>query len=124
MEATVLGVRLAGEAATIAIDIPEGVRGIYSGAQRGLYVEGVRDFGRGLIRTMPQSVFSAKVRWDYVDFDTSLPGTSTGQVSVGANFRPTQDTAIKFDFVRGRRRDEFNNLGEHAFLLFSFATYF
>jgi hypothetical protein len=89
-----------------------------------LYVEGVRSFWRGRVATMPNSSFVAKVRWDYVDFDTGVPGTSTAQLSVGANFRPTLDTALKFDFVRGRRRDEFNNLGQHALLLFSIATYF
>ena len=33
-------------------------------------------------------------------------------------------TALKFDYVRGRGRDRFNNLAEHAFVLFSLATYF
>jgi hypothetical protein len=73
---------------------------------------------------MPQSSFAAKARWDYVDFDTGVVGTSTAQVSVGLNFRPTMDSVLKLDFVRGRGRDEFNNLGEHAYLLFSLATYF
>jgi hypothetical protein len=65
-----------------------------------------------------------KARFDYVDFDTDLEGTSIAQVTVGVNFRPTQDSALKLDFVRGRGRDEFNNLGEHAFVLASLATYF
>ena len=123
-EAIVAGVRLTGEGAVAGIDVPEGLRGIYSTAQRGFYVEGVREFGRGLVRTMPQSSFAAKARWDYVDFDTGVVGTSTAQVSVGLNFRPTMDSVLKLDFVRGRGRDEFNNLGEHAYLLFSLATYF
>ena len=123
-EAIVAGVRLTGEGAVAGIDVPQGLRGIYSTAQRGFYVEGVREFGRGLVRTMPQSSFAAKARWDYVDFDTGVVGTSTAQVSVGLNFRPTMDSVLKLDFVRGRGRDEFNNLGEHAYLLFSLATYF
>ena len=56
--------------------------------------------------------------------DKDSPGESIGQVTAGANFRPTQDTAIKFDFVRGRGRDRFNNLAQHAFVLGSIATYF
>jgi hypothetical protein len=123
-EATVLGVRLSGEAARATLDVPAGLAGIYASEQRGIYAEGVRDFWRGRIRTMPQSSFAAKARFDYVDFDTAIDGTSIAQVTVGLNFRPTQDSAIKLDFVRGRGRDEFNNLGEHAFLLASLATYF
>ena len=123
-EATVLGVRLSGEAARATLDVPDGLRGIYASAQRGIYVEGVLDFWRGRIRTMRQSAFAVKVRFDYVDFDTDLVGTSIAQLTAGLNFRPTQDSAIKLDFVRGRGRDEFNNLGEHAFVLASLATYF
>lgn len=123
-EAAVLGVELRGEAARATLDVPEGLAGIYASEQRGIYVEGVRDFWRGRVATMPQSAFAVKARFDYVDFDTDLEGTSIAQVTVGVNFRPTQDSAIKLDFVRGRGRDEFNNLGEHAFVLASIATYF
>jgi hypothetical protein len=76
------------------------------------------------VRTMPSSSFAAKVRFDYVDFDAPRVGQSTGQVTLGANFRPTQDSVLKLDFVRGHSRDEFNNRVDHAFLLFSIATYF
>jgi hypothetical protein len=123
-ETEVVGVELRGEAAVARIDVPEGLTGIYASRQRGFFVEGVRSFGRGWIKTMPTSSFAVKARADYVDFDASLVGQSTAQVTVGANFRPTQDTALKFDYVRGRGRDRFNNLAEHAFFLFSLATYF
>ena len=123
-EASVAGVRLSGEAARAAIDVPEGLAGIYASEQRGIYVEGVYDFWRRRIRTMPQSAFAVKARLDYMDFDTAIEGTSIAQATVGLNFRPTQDSVIKLDYVRGRGRDEFNNLGEHAFVLASLATYF
>lgn len=123
-EATVAGIRFAGEAARATIDIPPGLTGIYASRQRGIYVEGVRDFWRGRISTMPRSVFAAKIRWDYIDFDSDRDGTSIGQLTAGLNFRPTEDSVLKFDYVRGRGRDEFNNLGQHAFFLASIATYF
>ena len=123
-EATVLGVRLNGEAARATVDVPEGLRGIYATQQRGIYVEAVRDFGRGWITTAPQSLFAVKARFDYMDFDTEVVGTSIAQITVGLNFRPTLDSVLKLDFVRGRGRDEFNNLGQHAFVLASLATYF
>jgi hypothetical protein len=123
-EVHVLGVQVAGEAALAAIDIAPSLTGIYASRQRGAYVEAVRSFGRGLISTMPSSSFAAKVRFDYVDFDSERVGQSVGQVTLGANFRPTQDSVVKLDYVRGRSRDEFNNRADHAFLLFSLATYF
>ena len=123
-EATVAGIRFSGEAARATIDIPPGLVGIYASKQRGVYVEGVRDFWRGKISTMPRSTFAAKLRWDYIDFDSERDGTSIGQLTAGLNFRPTEDSVLKFDYVRGRGRDEFNNLGQHAFFLASLATYF
>jgi len=84
----------------------------------------VREFGHRLIRTMPESFFALKARVDYVDFDVDREGSDQRQISIGFNFRPTRDTAIKFDYVRGNSRDEFNNKSQHAFLLASLATYF
>ena len=123
-ETRILSTTISGEAALARIDIPPGLRGIYASRQRGWYVEGVHELGRGWIRTMPQSSFALKARWDYVKFDAEIPGESAGQVTVGANFRPTRDSALKLDYVRGRGRDRFNNLAHHAFLLASIATYF
>ena len=123
-EASVFGVRLTGEAARVKVNVPAGLEGIYASKQHGVYVEAVREFWRGRISTMRKSSFAAKVRWDYVDFNSDLDGTSIGQISAGFNFRPTEDSALKLDYVRGRGRDEFNNLGQHAFLLASIATYF
>ena len=123
-ETRVLGTTIAGEAALARIDVPPGLVGVYASRQHGWYLEGVRDFGAGWIRTMPTSTFALKARWDYVKFDADIDGESAGQVTVGVNFRPTRDTALKFDYVRGRGRDRFNNLAQHAFILASLATYF
>ena len=123
-EAHMMGIRLTGEAALAAIDVPPGLAGIYASRQRGMYAEAVRPFGRGWVRTMPSSSFAAKARFDYVDFDTDAAGQETRQVSLGLNFRPTQDSVLKFDYVRGRSRNEFNTAADHAFVLFSLATYF
>jgi hypothetical protein len=123
-EARVAGVELSGEAVAANLDIPSGLEGIYAAAQRGLYVQAVRDFGRGWVRTMPNSFFEIGTRYDVVDFDSEFIGDSLQRVTVGLNFRPTEDTALKLDYVRGNTRDRFNNLGEEAGLLFSIATYF
>ncbi|MGQ0814718.1 MAG: hypothetical protein ACT4O1_09650 [Gemmatimonadota bacterium] len=124
LEATLAGLVITGEAALVRIDVPPGLQGIYAERQHGLYVEAIREFGRSWIRTMRGSAFAAKARLDYVDFDTQLDGSSTAQVTLGLNFRPTRDSVLKLDFVRGRGHDQFNNRAEHAFLLASIATYF
>ncbi|MDA1081158.1 MAG: hypothetical protein O2973_05680 [Gemmatimonadetes bacterium] len=123
-DAMIGGTRVQGEAARATVQIPPGLAGIYSGSQRGIFVEAIREFGRGLVRTLPASTFAAKVRWDAVDFNTALPGDSRIQFTAGVNFRPTAESVLKLDYVRGRVRDDFNNLGNRAALLLSLATYF
>ena len=123
-DAAIAGFKVQGEAATASVQIPPGLIGIYASSQRGAFVEVVREFGRGLVRTLPQSTFAAKLRWDTVDFNTAIPGDSQMQFTAGVNFRPTRESVLKFDFVRGRARDEFNNASERAGFLLSLATYF
>lgn len=118
------GVRIVGEAAVASIDVAPGLRGIYADRQHGWYVEGVREFGRQWLRALPTSSFAVKLRWDYVDFDARLRGRSAAQFTGGVNFRPTAESVLKLDYVRGRGRDEFNNRADHAFVLASLATYF
>jgi hypothetical protein len=123
-EARVLGVSVTGEAAVARVEVPAGLAGIYAARQRGLYVQAMRPFLRGFVATMPQSHFAAGVRVDVVDFDADIPGDSERRVTAGVNFRPTQDSVVKLDYVRGRSRDRFNNPADLAKLLFSVATYF
>lgn len=124
LETQLIGVQVSAELALARIDVSPGLRGIYASKQHGWYIEGVREIGRGWLRTVPGSAFALKARWDHVDFDTDLRGRSASQVTVGANFRPTQESVLKLDLVRGRGRDEFNNRADHAFFLMSLATYF
>jgi hypothetical protein len=124
VEATALGMDLSGEAVRATIDVPAGLEGIYATEQRGLYIQAVRSFGHDWVRTMPGSYFEAGVRYDGVDFDSGLTGDTAHRGTLGLNFRPTRDTALKFNYLRGRTRDRFNNLGDDAGVLFSIATYF
>ena len=123
-EASVAGVRLQGEMGVARIDIPPGLRGIYAERQGGLYLQALRPFGAGWVRTMPQSEFAGLARLDVVDFDRDVAGDNVLRVSLGLNFRPTRDTALKLNYTRGASRDRFNNRSDHAGLLFSVATYF
>lgn len=124
MEATLAGVVFSGEAVAARVDVPSGLDGIFASRQQGLYVQAVHDFGHGIIRTMPGSYFQAGIRYDAVDFDARLTGDSSQSATLGLNFRPTSDTAVKLNYVRGWTRDRFNNLGEIAGLQLSIATYF
>ena len=124
VETRLLGTTLSGEAALASINVPPGLRGIYAEKQHGWYVQGVREFGHGLLRPLPESFVALKIRWDFVKFDAAIAGENAGRVTAGATFRPTRDSALKLDYGRGRTRDRFNNLSEQAFLLASMATYF
>jgi hypothetical protein len=120
----IAGFRLTGEAARAHIEVAQSLEGIYATAQRGFFLDIVREFGTGLVATMPASYFAAKARLEAVDFDTDIAGDDVAQLALGLNFRPTRDTAIKLDWVRGRTLDRFRNRADHAALLFSLATYF
>ena len=84
----------------------------------------MRPFGAGWVSVMPSSTFAVAARVDVVDFDTELDGDNTRQVSLGLNFRPTSDTVLKLNYVRGVSRDRFNNPSDFAKGLFSIASYF
>lgn len=124
LEAAVGGFRLMGEGALVEVDVSPDLAGVYASTQRGFYLEVLRDFGRGWIRTMPASFFSAGIRIDVIDLDADIAGDNARQASLGANFRPTEDTVFKFNYVRGTTRDRFNNRTDHGAFLFSIATYF
>ena len=124
LEADLFGIRFMGEGGQAFIDIDPGLQGIYASKQAGVYFEGMYDFGRRWIRTMPKSFFSAGARIDVLDRDSDIPGDNINQLSLGFNFRPTIETVFKFNYVRGRERDRFNNPSDFARLLFSVATYF
>lgn len=117
-------VALQGELATASIDIPPGLQGIFASRQRGAYLDASLPFGAGWVAAMPASSFTAKLRIDAIDFDSDRPGNAVRQVSVGINFRPTSDTVLKLDVVRGRSSNEFNIDAHHARVLMSLATYF
>jgi hypothetical protein len=118
------GVRIRGEFVLAKIELPPGLAGVYSASQRGFFAEVLRDFGEGWIRTMPSSTFTAGARFEAVDFDADRAGDSIRQLSLGVNFRPTPETAVKLDYVRGRSFDGFENQADHAAVMFSLATYF
>lgn len=124
IETAVAGFALSGEAALVDIEIPPSLVDIAARRQAGGYLDVERVVARELLATMPASTLSAKLRLDAVDFDRHRAGDVITRISIGFNFRPTPDTALKLDYVRGRERDRFNSGSDTAALLFSLATYF
>ena len=115
---------LLGEYARASIDVPEQLMDFQADNQQGLYVQGNVHFLRGLVPALPQSVFTGVVRYGLVDFDTDIDGDSQNRLTLGLNFRPTEDTAFKLDYQYNWLRDGFNLEARSAGLLFSAATYF
>ena len=71
------------------------------------------------------SVVTLVVRGDWVDFDTDHDGEKEEGFTLGANFRPTEETVFKFDYnwtwmtpLAGDKGDAANRF------FFTFATYF
>jgi hypothetical protein len=123
-EFTLAGFRVSGEAALARADIPAGLQPIYASRQAGWYADITRDFGAGWVRTAPSSTFTLKARLDAIDLDADAVGQHVRQASAGINFRPTSESVIKLEMVRGWSYDQFNNRSDFARLLASFATYF
>ncbi|MBM4194215.1 MAG: hypothetical protein FJ202_07550 [Gemmatimonadetes bacterium] len=123
LDATAFGVRFQGELVSAAVDLDDGLRATHASRQRGWYAEFVRELGVR-VPTLPQSTLAAKVRLDAVDFDSERAGDTVKQVTAGLTFRPTRESALKLDVVRGRARDDFSNPSERFAVLISVATYF
>ena len=124
LEADIHGFVVSGEGVSASIDVPDGLTGVYAAAQRGIYLQVVRELGQGWVPTMPNSSFEVGVRYDGVDFDSDLIGDSAQRGSIAFNFRPSADAVLKLNYFRGRTRDRFNNAGDSAGVVFSIATYF
>ena len=124
LETEVVGVQVTGEAALVRLDMPSSLENIAASRQAGGYVDLEYPFLRGFPATMPNATLSAKLRFDAVDFDREQAGDGVARVSAGFNFRPTPDTVLKAEYVRGRERDRFNSPAETVAFLFSLATYF
>ncbi len=117
------GIEFQGEYAQASIDVPA-ESGIFQESQRGFYAQVNAHFGRDRLAVFPGSVFTAAVRYGMVDFDANTDGDDHRRFTVGVNFRPAEDSVLKFDYQRNWKRDPFENEVRGAALLFSMATYF
>jgi len=115
---------LRGELARAKIDVQPSLLGIYAEEQRGVYAQLSYRFARRFFTLLPQSHFTAIVRFDAVDFDADLKGDSHNRLTLGLNFRPIPDTVFKLDYSRNYVRDRVNTRVDGAAIRFGMATYF
>lgn len=115
---------LLGEYARAHVDVPQPLVGLFAQRQQGVYAQVNGHFGKGLFPALPQSIFTATLRYDYADFDAEARGDSHRKVTVGLNFRPTEDTVFKLNYVRSRITDAVPTSVPGAAILFGVATYF
>jgi len=112
-----------GEYALSAADIDRARYPTAAENQSGLYVQANYHLLYDVF--MNGSVVTLVARGDRVNFDTDHDGDSEDGFTLGANFRPTEETVFKFDYnwtwttpLAGEKGDAANRF------FFSFATYF
>lgn len=116
-------VEFMGELATATIGLPDAND---DRTQLGFYGQAAWHFLPGKVSGLPNSIFTAVARYDQVDFDTDDEGDRVRRLTLGGNFRITEDTALKADMSRSwtlARGDSEEGDGVDAFR-FSVATYF
>jgi hypothetical protein len=115
-----------GEGAMAGADFVSGGPEPGKAESAGFYLEGRFHFLDGLVKALPQSVFTGAARVDYVDQDRNTDGVDQERLTIGLNFRPTEETVFKNDFLfdktRGGGVSEWSDT--ETGYRFSIATYF
>ncbi len=90
---------LLGEGALLHADLPGALRTAgYGTRQSGVYLQGNYHFGYGWLPPSATSAFTAVVRYGRVDLDRDRPGADESRFSMGFNWRPVPDAALKADY--------------------------
>lgn len=120
---TVGSLELQGEGVMVAADIDRDLLPETAEAQRGAYLQAnwhvLHD------KLLPGSVVTLVARGDWVDYDSDNDGDAEEGVTIGANFRPTEETVIRIDHNWRKVTPPGGEKGDaEGRLFFSFATYF
>ncbi len=132
-------VEILGELALASADVPRSLQDAAAKAtradgsartiaesQRGGYAQANVHFAAGAWTKFPESIWTAVVRADYVDYDADLGGDDARAITAGLNFRPVEDAAFKWDVVwrwgRGETVSAWGDSNRKG--SFSIATYF
>jgi len=113
-----------GEYALASVDLPEALADRVADGQQGAYVQANFHFLHDV--AFDGSLFTAVVRGDWMDYDRDETSDDTRGLTVGVNFRPTEETAFKLDhgwfWDRAPGSDTAASADRRIF--FSFASYF
>jgi hypothetical protein len=122
-KATFGSLEIQGEAALAGADIDRTKYPTAAENQSGLYAQANYHLLHDVI--MNGSVATLVVRGDWVDYDRDRAGDAEQGFTLGANFRPTEDTVFKFDYNwTWWTPVEQAKTGPTNRFFFSFATYF
>ena len=86
-----------GEYALARADIDRAVHPTAADAQQGVYGQFNVHFGHD--KMLPESVWTAVARLDWVDYNSDLDGDSEMGLTLGLNFRPVEDAVLKLDYT-------------------------
>jgi hypothetical protein len=116
-------VELQGEVALVKAEVDRAAYPTVAESQSGAYAQVNWHLLHDAL--MAGSVFTVVARGDWIDFDTDTGGDAEEGLTLGANFRPTEETVFKLDYSWTSGTPP---LGEKdaavGRLFFSFATYF
>jgi hypothetical protein len=70
----------------------------FTTAQRGAYLQFNYHFLQGTVAGFPNSTFTGVVRLDHLDLDADRDGNLQQRLSLGLNWRPIEQSAIKIDY--------------------------
>lgn len=120
---TIGSLELQGEGVMVSADIDRDLLPDTAESQRGGYVQAnwhvLHD------KLLPGSVVTLVARGDWVDYDSDHDGDAEEGVTIGANFRPTEETVIRIDHNWRKGTPLGGEKGDaEGRLFFSFATYF
>ncbi len=119
-----LGFRLSGEAASVKVQLPSTLAGLFASRQAGVTLELSRGFAVGRLRSLPDSWFTLAVRAEALDFDRDLAGDSSRALTLGLNFRPVRESVFKLACTRRWDRDRFANQDASVAWVLGLASYF
>jgi len=112
------------EYAKASIDVPTASGGIFAENQDGFYTQISYRFLENVVLDLPNSSFTSVIRYDFVDFNSDINGDSQKRLTLGFNFRPTDETIFKLDYQHNWMRDGFDTEVKSAGIVFGMATYF
>lgn len=101
-------IEVKGELARASIDA------VATDKRSGYYAQAAYHFLPGITKAFPNSIFTCTLRYDHIDLDASKETRYT----LGLNFRPEEETAIKLDYEIYDNDDDSNGL------ILSVASYF